>query len=50
MCSARGFAHERIGVTDGVGPEAVLDVQGLFSVPLAEVREAWAGTLPAALG
>jgi phosphoribosylformylglycinamidine synthase len=50
MCSARGFAHQRIGVTDGLGPDAVLDVQGLFSVPLAEVREAWAGTLPAALG
>jgi phosphoribosylformylglycinamidine synthase len=50
MCSARGFPHVRIGVTDGTGPDAVLDVQDLFSVPLGEVRAAWAGTLPAALG
>jgi phosphoribosylformylglycinamidine synthase len=50
MCSARGFPHQRVGVTDGVGREAVLDVQGRFSLPLAELRAAWAGTLPAALG
>ena len=29
--------------------DAVLDVQGRFSLPLAELRTAWAGTLPAAL-
>jgi phosphoribosylformylglycinamidine synthase len=50
MCTARGFPHLRIGVTDGSGPEALLDVQDQFSVPLSEVREAWSGTLPAALG
>jgi len=50
MCSARGFPHLRIGVTDGTGPDAALDVQGQFSVPLAEVRERWARTLPDALG
>ena len=49
MCSARGFAHARIGVTDGSGPDAVLEVQGQFSVPLAELRSAWTATLPAAL-
>jgi phosphoribosylformylglycinamidine synthase len=49
MCSARGFAHARIGVTDGQGDDAVLDVQGQFAVPLAEVRAGWAATLPAAL-
>ncbi|MGN6132373.1 MAG: phosphoribosylformylglycinamidine synthase subunit PurL, partial [Nocardioidaceae bacterium] len=48
MCSARGFAHARIGVTDGRGDEAVLDVQDRFSVPLGELRAAWVGTLPAA--
>ncbi|HET6652907.1 MAG TPA: phosphoribosylformylglycinamidine synthase subunit PurL [Nocardioides sp.] len=48
MCSARGFPHLRIGVTDGLGDDAVLDVQGQFSVPLAELRAAWTGTLPAA--
>jgi phosphoribosylformylglycinamidine synthase len=50
MCSARGFPHLRIGVTDGAGAAAVLDVQDQFSVALADVREAWSGTLPAALG
>jgi phosphoribosylformylglycinamidine synthase subunit PurL len=50
MCSARGFPHTRIGVTDGTGPDALLDVQDLFSVPLADVRAAWSATLPAALG
>jgi phosphoribosylformylglycinamidine synthase len=48
MCSARGFPHLRIGVTDGVGEDALLDVQDQFSVPLAELRSAWSGTLPAA--
>jgi phosphoribosylformylglycinamidine synthase II len=50
MCAARGFPHARIGVTDGSGPDAVLDVQDRFSVRLADVRAAWSGTLPAALG
>jgi phosphoribosylformylglycinamidine synthase len=50
MCSARGFAHARIGVTDGSGPDAVLDVQDRFSVSLADLRSAWSATLPAALG
>ena len=50
MCSARGFPHARIGVTDGSGPDALLDVQDLFSVPLADVRAAWSATLPEALG
>jgi phosphoribosylformylglycinamidine synthase len=50
MCAARGFPHARIGVTDGSGADAVLDVQGQFTLPLAEARAAWAATLPAALG
>ena len=49
MCAARGFPHARIGVTDGTGPDAVLDVQDQFSVPLAQLREAWTGTLRDAL-
>jgi phosphoribosylformylglycinamidine synthase len=49
MCTARGFPHARIGVTDGTGPDAALDVQGLFALPLEELRAAWSGTLPAAL-
>ncbi len=49
MCAARGFPHLRIGVTDGTGGDALLDVQGKFAVPLAELRSAWSATLPAAL-
>jgi phosphoribosylformylglycinamidine synthase subunit PurL len=49
MCTARGFPHARIGVTDGRGDDAVIDVQDQFSVPLGEVRAAWSGTLPAAM-
>ena len=48
MCSARGFPHARIGVTDGRGDDAALDVQDQFSVPLAELRAAWSATLPTA--
>ncbi|WP_337061398.1 phosphoribosylformylglycinamidine synthase subunit PurL [Kineococcus sp. G2] len=55
VCTARGLAHLRIGVTDapdGVseGEEPSLDVQGLFTVPLAELREAHSATLPARFG
>jgi phosphoribosylformylglycinamidine synthase len=48
MCTARGFAHARIGVTDGEGDDAVLDVQDQFSVTLGELRATWSATLPAA--
>ena len=34
MCSARGFAHQRIGVTDGQGADAVLDIQDQFTLSL----------------
>ena len=54
MCSARGFPHLRIGVTDdttddgeaarAAGP--FLDVQDLFTVPLSELSDASSATLP----
>ncbi|PPK97881.1 phosphoribosylformylglycinamidine synthase [Kineococcus xinjiangensis] len=50
MCTARGLAHLRIGVTEEVSQETRLDVQGLFAVPLAELREAHTATLPAHFG
>jgi phosphoribosylformylglycinamidine synthase len=50
MCAARRFPHARVGVTDGTGADAALDVQGLFRLPLAELRAAWSATLPAAFG
>jgi phosphoribosylformylglycinamidine synthase II len=46
MCRARGLAATRIGVVDG----DALEVQGQFSVPLASLREAFEGTIPALLG
>ncbi len=47
MCTERGFAHVGVGVTEGVGPDAQLDVQGQFSLTLGELRAAWSATLPA---
>ncbi|HET8599261.1 MAG TPA: phosphoribosylformylglycinamidine synthase subunit PurL [Segeticoccus sp.] len=48
MCSARGFAHARIGVVD-TGTDG-LDVQGQFHVTLDELREAHTATLPTVFG
>ena len=47
MCTARRFPHQRIGVVDDGAGEPSLDVQEQFSVPLAELRGAYEGTLPA---
>ncbi|WP_375477665.1 phosphoribosylformylglycinamidine synthase subunit PurL [uncultured Jatrophihabitans sp.] len=44
VCTARGLPAARIGVIDLLVAE--LDVQGQFRIPLRELREAWAGTLP----
>ncbi|MFW6034124.1 MAG: phosphoribosylformylglycinamidine synthase subunit PurL, partial [bacterium] len=48
LCEARGYPYRRIGVVDG-GAEGgpALSVRGLFTVPLAELREAHERTLPA---
>ena len=50
MCVARYVPVARIGVVDGVGKDAVLDVQGLFSVALADLDAASQATLPALFG
>ena len=50
MCSARGLPCARIGVTDGAGDTASLEVQDVLSVPLAELRTAHEATLPALFG
>jgi phosphoribosylformylglycinamidine synthase subunit PurL len=46
MCTARRFPHARIGVIDG----DALEVQGLFTIPLAELRAASEETLPRLFG
>ena len=48
MCTARGQVHARIGVVD-VETDG-LDVQGQFTVSLADLREAHTGTLAAVFG
>jgi len=48
LCSARHLPYVRIGVTEGSGDDAVLGVEGQFSISLGELREAWTATLPAA--
>ncbi|CAL9462690.1 phosphoribosylformylglycinamidine synthase subunit PurL [Streptomyces atacamensis] len=45
MCGARGLPATRIGVVDG----DAIEVQGQFSVSLAELREAHEATIPALL-
>ncbi|WP_316522376.1 phosphoribosylformylglycinamidine synthase subunit PurL [Kitasatospora brasiliensis] len=46
MCTARGLPAARIGVVDGDS----LDVQGQFSVSLAELKDAHTGVIEALLG
>ncbi|MFD1832721.1 phosphoribosylformylglycinamidine synthase subunit PurL [Streptomyces desertarenae] len=46
MCGVRGLPAARIGVVDG----DTIDVQGQFTIPLAELREAHEAVLPALFG
>ncbi|HKP08924.1 MAG TPA: phosphoribosylformylglycinamidine synthase subunit PurL [Microbacterium sp.] len=52
LCEGRGYPVLRIGVTDAAadGDEPALEVQGLFTVPLAELRDLSTSTLPDAFG
>jgi phosphoribosylformylglycinamidine synthase II len=52
LCEGRGYPVLRIGVTDPAadGDPAALEVQGLFTVPLTELRDLSQATLPAAFG
>ena len=53
LCDGRGYPVLRIGVTDAPGDAAeqpALEVQDLFTVPLAELRDLSTSTLPAAFG
>ncbi|MFB2572521.1 phosphoribosylformylglycinamidine synthase subunit PurL [Micrococcus sp. IITD107] len=48
MTSARNFPVARIGVVDRASE--ALEVQGAFSLPIAELRESWESTLPTHFG
>jgi phosphoribosylformylglycinamidine synthase len=51
LCDGRGYPVARIGVTDTPPEgESVLEVQGLFTVPLSELRQLATSALPAAFG
>jgi phosphoribosylformylglycinamidine synthase II len=45
LCTARHVGHQLLGVTAGRGQEAVLDIQGQCTLPLALLRDAWSSTL-----
>jgi phosphoribosylformylglycinamidine synthase len=51
LCQARGLPCQRLGEV-GPGPESEprLDVQGVLSLSLPDVRDAYEGTLPALFG
>jgi len=52
LCDGRGYPVLRLGVTDSAadGDDPALEVQGLFTLTLAELRERSTATLPAAFG
>lgn len=50
LCEARGVSVLRIGVTDGRGDEALLQVKDLADFSLQDLREPWAATLPDLFG
>jgi phosphoribosylformylglycinamidine synthase subunit PurL len=45
LCTSYGVPHQQIGVTVGTGDDAALEVEGTFTVSLAELRLAWSSTL-----
>ncbi len=54
MCTVRRQPWVKIGVVDagntGAPEEQLLDIQDVATIPLADLRRAWVGTLPALFG
>ncbi|WP_125098711.1 phosphoribosylformylglycinamidine synthase subunit PurL [Leucobacter chromiireducens] len=50
LCEGRGYPVLRIGVTDGAGEDAAIEVQDRFTLPLAELGAASRATLPERFG
>ncbi len=48
MCQANGLPAARVGAVDPTSD--AVEVQGQFSIPLAELRSTWEGTLPKLFG
>jgi phosphoribosylformylglycinamidine synthase len=50
LCEGRNFPVLRIGVTDGSGDAASIEVQDRFTLPLSELGAASQATLPSRFG
>ncbi|GAA2178764.1 phosphoribosylformylglycinamidine synthase subunit PurL [Leucobacter tardus] len=50
LCEGRDYPVLKIGVTDGRGADAAIELQDRFTLPLAELRSAWSATLPDRFG
>ena len=51
MCEGRGYPVLRIGVTDDGGDAgSALEVQGVFTIPVDELRGTWSAPLVYVLG
>jgi phosphoribosylformylglycinamidine synthase len=48
LCRLNGVMLTKLGVVTAE-EDATLDVVGQFTLPLARIREAWQGTIPAAM-
>jgi phosphoribosylformylglycinamidine synthase len=46
LCATLGVPHRRIGV---VSDQPALNLEGLFAIPLGELRAAWSATIPATM-
>jgi len=47
--ASAGVPHQRIGLVGPRGPDAALNVAGQFAIGLAELRDAWTGTISSAM-
>ncbi|MHA3723295.1 phosphoribosylformylglycinamidine synthase subunit PurL [Leucobacter sp. HY1910] len=50
LCEGRDYPVLRIGVTDGLGENAAIEVQDRFTLPLTELSAATRATLPSRFG
>ena len=50
LCEGRDYPVLKIGVTDGQGADAAIELQDRFTLPLTELRSAWSATLPDRFG
>ncbi|KIP52780.1 phosphoribosylformylglycinamidine synthase subunit PurL [Leucobacter komagatae] len=50
LCEGRNYPVLKVGVTDLSGDDAAIELQGRFTLPLAELRTSVQATLPAAFG